>query len=78
MVGAAVETYCDDEGRGLRWHNRLEGGTPLPGDFGTQEAAVEVARDEARIRGVEHIILRADGSVADRRRYPRTSWELPM
>lgn len=77
MVGAAVETYCDDDGTGL-WHNRLAGGSVLPGDYLTQEAALAVARDEARIRGVEHVIRRADGSVADRRRYPRTSWELPM
>jgi len=74
MVGAAVETYCDDE----TWHNRIEGGGPLPGEYRTREAALEVAREEARIRGVEHVIRRADGSLAERRRYPRSSWELPM
>jgi len=73
MVGA-VETYCDDEG----WHNRLEGGGLLPGEYSTQEAAVEAACDEARRRGVEHVIRRADGSLAERRRYPRSSWELPI
>lgn len=73
MVGAAVETYCQDQ----TWLNRLEGGDVLPGEYPTREAALEVARDEARIRGVEHVIRRADGSLAERRRYPRMSWELP-
>jgi hypothetical protein len=74
MVGAPVETYCEDK----TWRNRLEGGDPLPGEYQTQEAAVDAARGEARVRGVEHVIRRADGSLADVRRYPRTSWELPM
>ena len=74
MVGAPVETYCEDQ----TWRNRLSGGDPLPGEYATQEAAVEAARDEARVRGVEHVIRRADGSIAARRRYPRTSRELPI
>lgn len=73
-MGGAVETYCAD---GL-WRNRvLGGGDPLPGEFRTREAAVEAARTEARIRGVEHLIRHSDGSVAERRRYPRASDEIP-
>ena len=74
MMGAPVETYCE----GGTWRNRLTGGNVLPGEYPTQEAAVEAARGEARIRGVEHVIRHADGSLADRRRYPRTSAELPL
>ena len=73
MVGAAVETYYDKQ----TWLNRLEGGDRLPGEYPTREAAVDAARPEARVRGVEHVIRRADGSLAERRRYPRMSWELP-
>lgn len=73
-MGGGVETYCSGDG----WRNRVIGGAePLPGEYRTREAASEVARAEARIRGVEHVILRADGSVADRRRYPRLSEEIP-
>ncbi len=73
-MDTAVETYCADDG----WHNRLIGTSgPLPGEYRTREAATEVARAEARIRGVEHVIRREDGSVAERLRYPRRSEELP-
>ncbi|MFC7493778.1 MULTISPECIES: DUF2188 domain-containing protein [unclassified Nocardioides] len=73
MVGA-IETYCV----GDIWRNRLlGGGEPLPGEYRTREAAAEVARAEARIRGVEHVIRRENGTVADRKRYPRRSEELP-
>jgi hypothetical protein len=68
-----VETYCED---GV-WRNRVRGQAPLPGTYRTREAAVEVGRDEARIRGVNHVIRRSDGSVAERNRYPRRSEELP-
>lgn len=72
-MGEPVETYYADGA----WRNRLRGREPLPGEFRTREAATEVGRSEARIRGVVHIIHRADGSVAERSRYPRTSDELP-
>ncbi|MDF1603699.1 DUF2188 domain-containing protein [Nocardioides sp. YIM 152315] len=73
-MGGDVETYWVDD----TWRNRMVGGhEPLPGEYRTREAASEVARVEARIRGVEHIIRRKDGTVADRRRYPRRSEELP-
>lgn len=73
-MGGDVETYFV----GDTWRNRLIGvNEPLPGEYRTREAATEVARAEARIRGVEHVIRREDGSVADRRRYPRRSDEIP-
>jgi hypothetical protein len=73
-VGEGVETYCDD---GV-WRNRVGGGQSLPGEYRTREAAAEVGRSEARIRGVVHVIRTADGAVAQRNRYPRRSDELPF
>jgi hypothetical protein len=74
MVGSVVETYRVD---GV-WRNRIgRNGAPLPGEYRTQEAAIEIGRGEARIRGVAHVIRRADGSVAERNRYARKSDELP-
>ncbi|KQW43927.1 hypothetical protein ASC77_21260 [Nocardioides sp. Root1257] len=72
-MGATVETYCEQG----EWRNRLRGRDPLPGTYRGQEAAVEVGRAEARIRGVAHVIRREDGSVAERNRYPRRSEEIP-
>lgn len=72
-VGGALETYCDDGA----WRNRVRGREPLPGAFATQGAAIEVGRDEARIRGVLHVVRRADGTIAERNRYPRASEEIP-
>jgi hypothetical protein len=72
-MGEAVETYFDGE----VWRNRVRRRPPLPGEYRTREAAVEVGRCEARIRGVQHVVLREDGSVAERNRYARRSEELP-
>lgn len=72
-MGEPVETYCAD---GV-WRNRVRGRAPLPGQFESREAAIEVGRDEARIRGVEHIIRRADDSIAERNRYARRAEEIP-
>lgn len=72
-MGGAVETYCEDDA----WRNRIRGSDPLPGTYTTREAALEVARNEARIRGVDHVVRRADGTVAERNRYPRRSEEIP-
>ncbi len=73
MIGGAVETYRVGE----VWQNRIGTGPPLPGDYRSREAAAEVGRNEARIRGVEHVVRRADGSVAERNRYPRRATEIP-
>ncbi|GAW50162.1 MULTISPECIES: DUF2188 domain-containing protein [unclassified Nocardioides] len=74
MVGAVVETFCQDD----VWRNRVgRTAEPLPGEYRTREAAVEVARSEARIRGVAHVIRGADGTVEERNRYARGSDEIP-
>ena len=73
-MGEGVETYYE----GDVWRNRVGSAGPLPGEYRTREAAVEVGRSEARIRGVVHVIRRADGSVVERNRYPRRSDELPF
>jgi hypothetical protein len=74
MVGAVVDTYFDGE----MWRNRVGAGDPLPGEHRTREAAAEIGRNEARLRGVQHVVRRRDGSIEDRRRYPRRSDELPL
>ncbi len=72
-MGEAVETYFD----GAAWRNRVGGREALPGEYRSREAATEVGRSEARIRGVVHVVRRPDGSVEERNRYPRRSEELP-
>ena len=73
-MGEPVETFCTE---GV-WRNRIQGREPLPGEFSTRDAALEIGRHEARIRGVVHVIHRADGTVEERARYPRRGQELPM
>ena len=68
-----METYFDGEA----WRNRVRRRDALPGTYRTQEAACEVGRAEARVRGVDHVVRRPDGSVAERNRYPRRSEEIP-
>lgn len=73
MVGEPIETYCE----GGRWQNSVGRGGPLRGEYPTREAAVEAGRDEARVRGVQHVIRDADGDVVERNRYPRRPEEIP-
>ena len=73
MVGEPIETYCEDG----RWRNSVGFHGPVTGEFPTREAALEAGRDQARLRGVQHVIRDADGAAIDRRRYPRRSGELP-
>ena len=73
-MGEPIETCCVD---GV-WRNSVGGDTPLPGEFPSQEAALEAARREARVRGVVHVVRKVDGSVSQRNRYPRRSEELPF
>ena len=73
MPRRKLETYSAD---GV-WRNRLDDHEPLPGEYDTRHAAVEAGRDEARIRALEHIIRRTDGTVAERNRYPRLANEIP-
>ena len=72
-MGEPIETFCVD---GM-WRNSIEGRSQLPGEYLNRELAVEVGRDEARVRGLEHVVRRVDGSVSERNRYPRRSAELP-
>ncbi len=73
MVGEPIETYCKD---GV-WQNSLGSGGPVHGAYPTREAALEAGRDEARVRGVQHVIRDLDGAVVERNRYPRRAEELP-
>lgn len=73
-MGEPIETFCDGEA----WRNRVARREPLPGEYRTREAAIEVGRCEARVRGVVHIIRREDGSVEQRARYPRRPDELTV
>jgi hypothetical protein len=73
-MGEPVETFWATGA----WRNRVRGREPLPGGYRTREAAIEVGRCEARIRGVVHVIRRADGTVEERARYPRKPDELPL
>ena len=73
MVGEPIETYCEE---GL-WRNSVGFHGPVTGEFQTREAALEAARDEARLRGVQHVVRGRDGAAVERHRYPRRSGELP-
>lgn len=73
VVGEPVETYFKDG----RWWNSVGPGGPPCGECQTREAAVAVGRDEARVRGVQHVVRDVDGTVVERNRYPRRSEELP-
>ena len=74
MVGEPVETYCEEG----RWRNSVGHCGRVTDEFPTREAAVEAGRDEARVRGVQHIVRDVDGTPVERRRYPRRSGELPF
>jgi hypothetical protein len=73
VVGEPIETYCEEG----QWRNSVDRGGPLLGEYRTREAAVEAGRDEARIRGVQHVIRGNDGAVTERNRYPRRAEEIP-
>ena len=72
-MGEPIETYRED---GV-WRNSVGRGGPVRGEYRSREAAIEVGRDEARVRGVEHVIRGVDGAVVERNRYPRRSEEIP-
>jgi hypothetical protein len=73
VVGEPIETYCNDD----LWWNSVGRAGPLLGKYGTREAAVQAGRDEARVRGVQHVIRGLDGTVTERNRYPRRPEEIP-
>ncbi|WP_243061098.1 DUF2188 domain-containing protein [Nocardioides sp. SR21] len=59
------------------WRNSVGPRGPVTGEFPTREAALEAGRDEARVRGVQHVVRDLDGTAIERHRYPRRSGELP-
>jgi hypothetical protein len=73
MVGEPVETWCME---GL-WRNSVGREGPVLAEYPSREAAMEAARVEARVRGVQHIVRDQDGAVVERNRYPRRSEEIP-
>ena len=72
-MGEPIETYCMD---GV-WRNSVGRGGPPRGEYRSREEALADARDEARVRGVEHVVRGIDGTVSERNRYPRRSEEIP-
>ena len=52
-----------------RWQNEIEGGDGSLETYDTKDAAVAAGRAEARRRGTEHLIHRADGSIEGRNSY---------
>ena len=68
-----VETYHS----GGRWRNRIEGLSDLPGEHDTRDAAVEIGREEARERRVEHIIRKLDGTIGERSSYGHDPRNIP-
>lgn len=65
MPEGDVETYHADG----RWRNRVEALEDLPGSYDTKDEAVQIGRDEARERNVEHIVRNLDGTIAERSTY---------
>ena len=65
MPEGDIETYHADG----RWKNRVEALDDLPGSYDTKDEAVQVGRDEARERRVEHIVRNLDGTIAERSSY---------
>ena len=49
-----------------RWQNEVEGGDGSLETYDPKDAAVAAGRADARRRGTEHLIHRADGSIEDR------------
>ena len=67
-----IETYHE----GDAWKNREEGQEAWISEHSSKEQAVQVGRDLARERKVEHIIKNKDGTIGERNSYgndPRSS-----
>ena len=60
-----------------KWHNRIEGHEPLPGEYDTRAQAVAAGRDEARDRKVEHIVHNLDGTIGERNTYGHDPRDIP-
>ncbi len=73
MPAGDVETYFE----GTEWHCRVEGDDQPFHTSDTKERAIEAGREEAKKRGVEHIVKNQDGSIADPHSYGGDPPEIP-
>ncbi|WP_210439777.1 DUF2188 domain-containing protein [Nocardioides xinjiangensis] len=73
MPAGDVETYHSDG----TWRNRIEALEDLPGEYDRKEEAVQVGRDEARERKVEHIVRNLDGTIHQRSTYGHDPRNIP-
>jgi hypothetical protein len=60
-----IETYHEDG----QWKNKIEGQEGDVGMYDDRHAAIHEGRNLARVRQVEHIIRRADGTIGERNSY---------
>lgn len=65
MPKGDVETYHE----GGRWKNRIEGDNGVVGIYEDRETAIHEGRNLARVRKVEHVIRRVDGTIGERNSY---------
>jgi hypothetical protein len=65
MSRGDVETFHRDG----CWKNRIVGSDGAVGTYDDRETAVREGRNLARIRHVEHIIRRLDGTIGERNSY---------
>lgn len=69
MSRGDVETFCEDG----QWKCRVVGNQRPSSVHATKAAAVTAGRQMAFGRQVDHIIRRADGTIAERHSYGRSS-----
>jgi len=72
MAGEVHTVYRDGQ-----WRNELGGGPDLGGTHATEEQAVSAGRDEARQRGVEHVIHNQDGTIGEKNSYGNDPSSVP-
>ena len=65
MPSGDVETYHE----GGHWKNRIEGQEGEVGTYRDRDDAISEGRNLARVRQVEHIIRRVDGTIGERNSY---------
>jgi hypothetical protein len=63
--------------RGDGWANEIGGGETLPATHDTKDEAVKAGRDEARKRGVEHVIHNQDGTIGEKNSYGNDPRSIP-
>ena len=60
-----IET-CFEDGR---WRNKVEGEESASSTHDTKKEARKIGRRLAKIRGVEHVIKKKDGTIKERNSY---------